>query len=351
MTAWFGSGDADPARIHAEGTGSRVALEEARDDVAALLGVRSRQVVFTSGATESIAAATFGARRRWPDRDHVVASAVEHSAVRDWAARGPVTEVGVDGVGRVDPERLLDAVREDTCLVQLQWGNHEVATTQPVAEVVASCREREVLVHVDAAQAVGNDEVDLGALGADLVSLSGHKFGAPPGTGVLVVRRGLRLDPLMVGGDQERARRAGMENVPALLGLGAAARAVAGEGTAEVARRRALTARIVDWAGGTEGVHVLGDPSRRLAHLVCLGLEGVEPQPVLLGLDQRGVSVHSGSSCSSEAFEPSPVLAAMGVDAQRSLRVSVGWSSTDDDVDRLLEALPEALAQLRRLRR
>jgi len=242
-------------------------------------------------------------------------------------------------------------VRDDTALVHVQWGNHEVGTCQPVEEVVRRCRERGVLVHVDAAQAAGRLPISFGELGADLLSVSGHKLGAPPGTGALLVRRGLRLPPLLVGGDQERARRAGMENVPALIGLGAAAEELATSLPAERVRCERLAGRIVDWAAGAEGVQLLGHPTERLPHLVCLGLEGVEPQPVLLGLDRVGVAVHSGSSCSSEALEPSPVLEAMGVDAERSLRISVGWSSTDADVDRLLDALPSVIDSLRALRR
>jgi cysteine desulfurase len=340
----------DPGRIHAEGLSTRVAVEEARDRVAALVGARSREVVLTSGATEAIAAATFGARARDRERGHVALSAVEHSAVRQWAERGDATVVGVDVTGRVDPDELLDVVGPDTALVHLQWGNHEVGTLQPLEPVVAACRERGVLVHVDAAQAVGRVPVDFGASGADLMSLSGHKFGAPTGTGALLVRRGLRVPPLLVGGDQERARRAGLENVLGVVGLGAAAEQALAGLEDEEERSRALTGRVRDWAAGAEGVSVLGADARgALPHLVCLGIEGIEPQPVLLGLDRAGVAVHSGSSCSTEALEPSPVLEAMGVDAQRSLRVSVGWDTTDADVDRLLESLPEVLADLRRL--
>ena len=351
MLEWFERGGADPGRLHAEGMASRVELEVAREQVAALLGARPREVVFTSGATEAIAAASFGAVRRDPERAHVVLSAVEHSAVREWAARGPCTEVGVDASGRVDPDELMDVVGPDTALVHLQWGNHEVGTLQPVLEVVQRCREVGVLVHIDAAQATGRVPIAFDELGADLLSVSAHKFGGPPGAGALLVRRGLRLPPLLVGGDQERARRAGMENVPAMLGFGAAAEEVTHTLDAESDRNREQTGRVVAWAQHEQGVSVLGDPEQRLPHLVCLGIEGIEPQPVLLGLDQAGVAVHSGSSCSSESLEPSPVLLAMGVDAQRSLRISVGWNTTDADIDRLMTTLPEVLGRLRSLGR
>ena len=343
MLPWFSSA-ADPGRVHTEGHAARVAIEIAREQVAAFFGCRgSREVVFTSGATESIVTATWMATERG---DHVVVPAVEHSAVRLASARHEVTEVAVDRAGRVDPGAVLDAVRAGTALVHIQLGNHEVGTLQPVADVVAGCRERGVLVHVDAAAAAGHVPIDFASLGADLVSVSAHKLGGPPGVGALLVRRGLRLRPLLVGGDQERARRAGFENVPAIVGFGAAVTAIDDVARAASEERR-LVQRVVDGAG----LDVLGDPdpSWRLPHLVCLSIEGVEAEPVLLGLDQAGVAVHSGSSCSSEALEPSPVLEAMGVDASRSLRVSVGWSSTDADVDALLRALPDVLDRLRAL--
>lgn len=345
----------DPGRIHHEGMAARVALEQAREEVAAAFGARSREVVLTSGATESIAAASFGARARAADRGagdgHVVLAAVEHSAVREWAARGPSSVVGVDATGRVDADELLAAVRPDTALVHVQWGNHEVGTLQPVREVVEACRERGVLVHVDAAQAAGHVPIEFVGLGADLLSVSGHKLGAPTGTGVLLVRRGVRVPPLLVGGDQERARRAGAEDVLGAIGLAAAATEAAAAMEDEAARSRALTDRVRSWAAEQDDIEVVGAPADgSLPHLVCLTFSDLEPQPVLLGLDRAGVSVHSGSSCSSESLEPSPVLEAMGADAHRSLRVSVGWSSTDADVDRLLEALPRVLSDLRSLR-
>jgi cysteine desulfurase len=338
----------DPSRLHAEGMTARVAVEEARDRVAAALGARPREVIFTSGATESIAMACFGAGQS--RGRHSVLAPVEHSAVREWAERGEVTSVPVDHHGRIDDAALGAAVTDTTGLVHCQWGNHEVGTLQPVSDVVASVAGR-ALVHVDAAAAVGHVAVNFDGSGIDLLSVSGHKFGAPAGVGALLVRRGLRIAPLLVGGDQERARRAGMENVAGIAGFAAALEATTAALDHEQTEARRLTDRVIAWATAAQGVEVLGDPIGRLPHLVCLGLDGVEPQPVLLGLDQVGVAVHSGSSCSSESIEPSPVLQAMGVDAERSLRVSVGWTSTDADIDRLLNTLPEVLDRLRSLRR
>lgn len=338
----------DPGRIHEEGLTVRVAIETAREQVAARFGARPREVVFTSCATEAIATVARGVNGRGR---HQVVTAVEHSAVRLAAEReGEVTVVAVDGHGRVDPGAVAAAVRPDTAVVHVQAGNHEVGTTQPVAEVIAACAALDVLVHVDAAQANGHLPLAFGDLGADLVSLSAHKFGGPAGVGALLVRRGLRLDPLLVGGDQERARRAGLENIAAVTGFAAACAALAdGALEAEAAEARRLTDRVLESVTELDGIPIYGDPMDRLPHLVCVGIEGVEPQAVLLGLDAAGVAVHSGSACSSEALEPSPVLEAMGVDARRSLRVSVGWSTTDADIDAFLAALPGVVGDLRAL--
>ncbi len=347
MLPWL-QGTADPGRVHTEGRQARAAVEHSRDQVAALLGARPREVVFTSGATEAIHAAVWGGTERG---DHVVCPAVEHSAVRDASARHHITEVGVDHLGRVDPDEVVGAVVEgSTALVHVQWANHEVGTLQPVAEVVAACRQRGVLTHVDAAAAAGHVPVRFDDLGADLLSVSAHKLGGPQGVGALLVRRGLRLRPLLVGGDQERSRRAGMENVAAIAGFGAAAATLASGGLdQEAARARAQTRRALDAATRLAGVEPFGDTDRRAPHIVCIGVRGVEAEAVLLGLDQAGIAAHSGSACSSESLEPSPVLAAMGVEAERSLRISVGWSTTDVDVEKFCAALPEVVARLRAL--
>jgi cysteine desulfurase len=344
MLPWL-SFAADPGRVHTEGRLSRAAVETAREQVAGLLGARPREVIFTSGATEAIVAAVWGATGRG---GHVVVPAVEHSAVREAsrAFAGEVTEVGVDGLGRVDPGEVLAAVRPaETALVHVQWANHEVGTLQPVAEVVAGCRERGVLVHVDAAAAAGHVDIDFAGLGADLLSVSAHKLGGPQGVGALLVKRGLRLRPLLVGGEQERSRRAGMENVAGIVGFGAAASAaIDGE------RERAQTDALLAVACAVDGVVAYGDVDRRVPHIGCVGVAGVEAEAVLLGLDQAGIAAHSGSACSSEALEPSPVLAAMGVEAERSLRLSVGWSTTDDDVAAFAAAFPAVVGRLRSLR-
>ena len=362
LRSWLSAPSGDPGRVHQEGRAVRVAVEEAREHVAELVAVRPRQVVFTSGGTEAIHAAVWGATRARPG-SAVLCAGVEHSAVREASARwAPVELVAVDRLGRIDVGSVADALRrragEPPALVHCQWANHEVGTVQPVAEVVALCREAGVPVHVDAAAACGQVALDLASVGADLVSLSAHKLGGPPGTGALVVRRGLRIEPLIVGGQQERARRAGMENWLGIVGFGAAARALGADGRArlvaeELAATRSI-ARVVEGATALDGVSVVGDagpgPGHRLPGMVCLGVTGVEAEPIVLGLDRAGIAVHSGSACSSESLEPSPVLKAMGVDANHSLRVSVGWSTTDEDVAAFTRAFPRIVGELRSLR-
>jgi cysteine desulfurase len=365
MLPWLGA--ADPGRVHTEGRMARVALEEARAQVADLFGTRPRQVIFTSGATEAINAAVYGALAASPGGAAALAD-VEHSAVREASLRsaGSVVELAVDGTGRISVSSVRDALASVDAgalgLVHCQWANHEVGILQPVAEIVALCREHGVMVHVDAAAAAGHVPIAFDELGADLLSVSAHKLGGPRGIGVLLVRRGLRVAPMILGGAQERARRGGLENVAAAVGFGAVAAELSaghaggdGDGNnvlaAEAAAAAGWTARLRDAAGQIEGVTCYGPPSAaaRIPNLVCMGVAAVEAEAVLIGLDQAGVAAHSGSSCSSEMLEPSPVLAAMGVDAERSLRLSVGWSTTNADVDRAVRALPQVIARLRAL--
>ncbi|HEY6427010.1 MAG TPA: aminotransferase class V-fold PLP-dependent enzyme [Acidimicrobiales bacterium] len=358
VRAWFDLPAADPGRLHEEGRINRDALEQARQEVAGLIGAAAREVVFTSGATEAINDAVWGATRAHPGGP-VLCAAVEHSAVRDASVRLADTEtLPVDGEGRIDADalaaRLAAPALPRPALVHCQWANHEVGTLQPVARVVELCRAAGVPVHVDAAAACGHVPMDLGVLGADLVSLSAHKLGGVPGAGALVIRRGSRFEPLIVGGEQERGRRGGLEALPALVAFGAAAAALAADRTLarEAGKARAQIAAAVAGTQTVDGVEVVGPaaPGDRVPHLVCLGVGGVEAEPVLIGLDRAGVAVHSGSACSSESIEPSPVLEAMGADPSHSLRVSVGWSTTDGDIAAFGDAFRRVVGELRALR-
>lgn len=371
----------DPGRIYSEALEARVLAEQAREQVAQFLGTTPRSVVFTSGATEAIATVVRGSAARGR---HHVASPVEHSAVlKSIGAGGDETDrypnrhaeatlIGVDACGRVEPEELMDAVTDETAVVHLQMVNHEVGTIQDVKAAASLCRERGVWLHADAAQAVGHVPVNFDELGVDFMSVSAHKFGGPTGVGALLVRRGIRLEPLLAGGDQERARRAGLENVSAMAGFGAVCESLGcqdaaaygkavtgGESAAEgetsklsreAVEHSAMTKRICEALGSLDGVEHIGHPTERAPHIVCFHIADVEPQAMVLELDRRGFAVHSGSACSSESLEPSPVLEAMGHDGQRSLRISVGWSTTETDVESLLSAVPQVLSDLRSLR-
>ena len=353
MIPWLDS--ADPGRVHTEGRMARAALEDARDRVAAFLGTRGRQVVFTSGATEAINAAVFGAVARWSEsgnkRPRIVLGGVEHSAVRDASERlADIRPVPVDRDGTIDPRTVAEAVAEHpTTLVHCQLANHEIGTIQKVKEVAEVCRESAVVLLVEAAAGAGSVRFVFDQLGADFLSVSAPKLGGPRGCGALLIRRGLRVPPFIVGGMQERARRGGLENVAAAVGFGAAASELESSLDSEASTARRLMSRLREGALGIDGVEAFGprDEASRLPGLLCVGLAGVEAEPVLIGLDGAGVAAHSGSSCSSESLEPSPVLQAIGVDADHSLRFTAGWSTTEADVEMACEALPAVVARLR----
>ncbi|HET9093400.1 MAG TPA: cysteine desulfurase family protein [Acidimicrobiales bacterium] len=347
-------GAGDPARVHEEGRLAREAVEVARSQVAALGGVPPNRVVFTSGGTEAVntalAAAGPGSR--------VLCSRVEHSSVRKAADRaGTLVEVEVGPDSTLDLEHLavlLASAPNGEVVVNCQWANHEVGTVQPLGAVAELCTAHGARLHVDAAAAFGHVPTDLAALDATFVSLSAHKMGGPSGVGALVLGRGVRLRPLLVGGSEERARRAGAENLLGIVGFGAAAASLLEDDRLldEHARAAAQRDALAEAAEAAGGVRRLGPgPERLLPHIVGALVEDVLGEAVLLGLDRAGVAAHSGSSCSSEVLEPSPVLEAMGVDPDRSLRLSVGWSTTDDDVSAFASCFPEVLRRLRELKR
>lgn len=349
MEAWEAEGIwADPGRVHAEGRHVRAVLEDARDSVAGLLGVRPRQVVFTSGGTEANNASLFDA-----SPGPILVAEVEHPSVTGAARRaGPTTTIEVDPFGRITTDALDEALARSVAehgrtptLVCCQWANHEVATAQPVEAVVAWGIDHDIPVHVDATMGVVPSD-----LGARTMTITAHRLGGPVGLGVQVVARGERLHPFLLGGEQERARRAGLENVRAAVGFAAVADHLSATWATESALARRRTERLVSLATAQPGVTHYGDPDQRADHVVCVGIDGVEAEPVLLALDQAGIAAHSGASCSSETLEPSPVLVAMGVDAERSLRLSVGWSTTEDDIEAFAEAFPRVLTDLRALR-
>jgi cysteine desulfurase len=344
----------DPARLYRRARRARLLLDRSRERVAAAVGARPDEVIFTSGGTEAANLAVTGLVGAAGRRRHLVVAAVEHTAVlapaRRLAAAGfELSEVGVDRHGRVRPEELAAAVRDDTLLVCLQHANHEVGTVQPVREAAAAAHARGALLLVDACQTIGRLPVSVGELGADLLIGSGHKCYGPPGTGFLVAGGHVRLRPTLVGDDRERSHRAGMENLPGIAGMAAAVAARAVEGPAENPRLAGLAERLRAGLAAIPDVVVHGHPEQRLPHLVAFSVLYVEGEALLLLLDAEGIAVASGSSCTTDSQEPSHVLTAMGALTHGSVRASFLGDATEADVGRLLAVLPAAVADLREM--
>jgi cysteine desulfurase len=344
----------DPARLYGRARRARLLLDRCRERVAAVVGARSDEIVFTSGGTEAANLAVTGLARAARRRRHLVVAAVEHTAVlnpaRALVAQGfEVSEVGVDAGGRVDPAELAAAVRDDTLLVCLQHANQEVGTVQPVREAAAAAHAHGALLLVDACQTVARLPVDLGDLGADLLAASAHKFYGPPGAGFLAVGRAARLKPVLLGDERERRRRAGMENLPGIAAMTAALDARLAAAPAENERLGRLSDRLRAGLAAIPDVVVHDQARERLPHLVAFSVLYVEGEALLLLLDTHGIAVHSGSSCTADTQEPSHVLAAMGAITHGSVRVSFLGDAGDADVDRLLAVLPATVAELREM--
>ncbi|HXF37825.1 MAG TPA: cysteine desulfurase family protein [Actinomycetota bacterium] len=341
----------DPLFLHRPGRRARAVLERAREEVAAAIGAQPDEVVFTSGGTESVALAIGGAAG---PGGRVVVSAVEHPAVLGAAQAlaaegGEVVRVPVDAAGRLDLDRFAAEIRRPgTILASVQHANHEVGTLQPVAEAARLAREAGVRFHTDACQTVGRLPVDVQALGCDLLSLSGRKFGGPPGAGVLVVRRGVVLRARPHGDERERRRRAGMPDLPAIAGLAAALQEALRDLPDQAARQWGLTDRLrAGIPARVPGARVHGHPTQRAPHLVCFSVPGVDPEALLMGLDDRGLHVGGGSVVSGAPGEPSPVLEAMGLPGTPAFRVGIGRRTPEEAIDQLLETLPGLVAGLR----
>lgn len=336
MEPFLGERYGNAASGHAAGRAARAALEEARDRVAEALGADRSEVVFTSGGTEADNQAVLG---RWrATGGGVVVSAVEHSAVREAAAQAAregaqSTTLAVNEGGVVDVGALEEALEDRPAVVSVMWANNEVGTIQPVAAIAERCRARGTVFHTDAVQAVGHLPVSVRDVACDLLAISGHKFGGPQGAGVLFVRRGIEVSPLIQGGGQERGLRAGTSNVAGAVGLAAALDAAVGGLEAEAARVRALRDQLeAELIATVARVRVLGAPDARVPHILAVGVDGVDPNVLLASLDLSGLAVSSGSACHTGTTAPSPVLLAMGVEHDAVLRFSLGWTTTEADI-------------------
>ena len=346
--------------IHHFGQQAKAALDQARGAVGALIGADASEIVFTAGGTESDNLAIRGAAEAIEPsgRKHLVTSAIEHEAVlntmKALARRGwRVTLVPVDAGGIVSIDRMREAITAETALVSVMHANNEIGTIQPIAEIAAIAHEHGALFHTDAVQSAGKIPIDVRALGVDMLTIAGHKFYGPKGTGALWMKRGVRLVSPMTGGKQERSRRAGTENVPALVGLGVAAEIAQQKMAAEAPRLSALRDRLeAGVLAKVSSTERNGAASPRVPNTTNISIDRVEAESLLIGLDLAGIAVSSGSACSSGTLEPSHVLKAMGLPHARtlgSIRFSLGAANSDADIDRVLEALPPIVEKLRSL--
>lgn len=362
MRPYFGERFGNASSIHHHGQETRAAVERARESVAALLGCRASEVVFTSGGTEGDNLAIFGLAR---EGDHVITSTIEHHAVLNACKHlakyrettgCEVTYIPVDGRGLVDPADVKRAIRPNTKLITIMLANNETGVVQPVAEIGKIAAEADVYFHSDGVQAAGKIPIDVNEIGCDLLTISGHKLHGPQGVGALYVRKGTRLEPMLHGGSHERSRRAGTENVPGIVGLGKAAELARagferGDDHADqkmAAARDHLERELLE----IEATGLNGEGAPRVPNTTNIYFDGIEGEALVIALDLKGLAVSTGAACSSGAIEPSHVLTAMGLRPDRaraSIRFSLGKQNTPEDVDFALGLVPETVGRLREL--
>ena len=358
MLPFFTERFGNPATLYAAGSAAKDAMETAREQVATLIGAKPQEIYFTSGGTESDNWAIRGVVQALRKKGrHVVSSQIEHHAVLETCnylekdEGCEVTAVSVDADGLVSPDEVAAAIRDDTVLVTIMHANNEVGVIEPVEEIGRIARERGVQFHTDAVQTVGKMPVDVDAIGCNLLSISGHKLYGPKGVGALYVRNGTRIARFMHGGEQERRKRSGTSNVPGIVGLGVAAELARIELEAERTRLTTLRDRLIDGIFKAIPDCTLSGPRHnRLPHNAHFCFKGIEGEGIILRLDHHGIYAATGSACTSSTLEPSHVLLAMGRPheiAHGSLRMTLGLSTTDADIDKVLDVLPKVVEQLR----
>jgi cysteine desulfurase len=356
MRPYFAERFGNASSIHHHGQETRAAVERARESVAALLGCRASEIVFTSGGTEGDNLAIFGLVR---EGDHVISSTIEHHAVLNSCkhletAGCEVTYVPVDGYGLVDPNDVRRALRANTKLVSIMMANNETGVLQPVEEIGKVAAEADIYFHTDGVQAAGKVPIDVQRIACDLLSISGHKMHAPQGVGALYVRKGTILQPMLYGGSHERSRRAGTENVPGIIGLGKAAE-IAKEALdrGDLRQMAAMRDRLQEGIlAEVETIGVNGEGAPRVPNTTNIHFDYIEGEALVIALDLKGLAVSTGAACSSGAIEPSHVLTAMGLppdQARASLRFSLGKQNTPEDVEFALSLIPSTVARLREL--
>ena len=349
----------NPSSLHTVGQLAAEALFGARKTIADCLGCDPKELIFTGGGSEAdnqalLTGAEIGARK---GKKHIISDAIEHHAVLHSLKRlekqgFEITLLPVDGEGRVDPEQVRNAIRPDTALVSIMMANNEIGTIEPVKEIAAICRENGVLFHTDAVQAVGHIPVNVKDIGCDMLSLAGHKFHGPKGVGALYARRGLLVSTLIEGGAQERGKRAGTENIPAIVGMAAALKEACAALDANMKKIAALRDRLIEGLSAIPHSVLNGSREERLPGNVNMCFEGIEGESLLLLLDQKGICASSGSACTSGSLDPSHVLLAIGRIhdvAHGSLRLSLCESNTEEEIEEIIRAVPEVVGYLRRI--
>ncbi|MGD1040342.1 MAG: cysteine desulfurase NifS [Dehalococcoidales bacterium] len=357
MLPYYSEAFGNPSSLYSYGLEARQAIEAARDKVAAAIGAKKEEIVFTGGGSEAdnlaIKGVAFANGRKG---NHIITSVIEHHAVlatcKFLEKRGfKVTYLPVDKYGLVDPEKVRKAITEKTILISIMHANNEIGTIQPIAEIGKIARKAKVYFHTDAVQTIGHLPVDVNELKVDMLAMSAHKFYGPKGVGVLYIRKGTRIVPLINGGEQESGRRAGTENVPGIVGLGKAIELAGQELAPEAERLTALRNKLIQGIPERiEKVQLNGHPEQRLSNNVNFSVEYIEGESTCLNLDLEGICISTGSACSSAEAKPSHVLLAIGLSpekARSSLRFTLGRLTTAEDIERVLEVLPRSVARLR----
>ena len=347
----------NPSSLHSVGQEAAEALQDARERIAACLGCQPREIIFTSGGSEADnqalrSAAVLGARK---GKRHILSTAFEHHAVLHTLKRlekegFEVELLPVGPTGTVTARQVRDAIRDDTCLVTIMYANNEIGSVLPIAEIGAVCREAGVLFHTDAVQAAGHLHISVQDENIDMLSLSAHKFHGPKGAGVLYARQGIQLTPLIEGGAQERGKRAGTENIPAIMGMAAALEEACAHIDENAAKVSALRDRLIEGLSKIPHAALNGDPKNRLPGNVSFCFEGIEGESLLLLLDAKGICASSGSACTSGSLDPSHVLLAIGRPhevAHGSLRLSLCEWNTEQEIDLMLKEIPQVVRYLR----
>ncbi len=365
MAPYFSQIYGNPSSLHAVGQEARYALDESRERVSKVLHCRAREVVFTGSGTEADNAAVQGVATALQETgNHIITSSAEHHAVlhacQHMETLGfDVTYLPVDAYGMIHPDAVYEAITDRTTLVSIMYANNEIGTINPIAEISKVVHQRAgelartIVMHTDAVQAAGFLDLEVGSLGVDMLSLSGHKFYGPKGVGVLCIKRGTPFLPLILGGGQERERRAGTENIPSIVGLSVALELADASREASTAHCVALRDRIIEVVlDRVPKSQLNGHPTERLPNNVNFSFGGIEGEPILLGLDMASIAASSGSACSSGSLEPSHVLLALGQSAELargSLRLTLGKDNSSEEIEYLLEKLVDLVDQLRRL--